>query len=71
MKFDYSKCMNLMIFSLDLCSFFSSFACVMKGLDPLKVKLAVVGDGNRNESIVLATTPELKKLGISTAATRL
>ncbi|WP_422851121.1 hypothetical protein [Bacillus thuringiensis] len=43
----------------------------MKGLDSLKVKLAVVGDGNRNESIVLAATPELKKLGISTAATRL
>nr|WP_240515083.1 hypothetical protein [Bacillus cereus] len=39
----------------------------MRGLDPLKVKLAVVGDVDRNGSIVLAATPGLKKLGISTA----
>ncbi|PHB27085.1 damage repair protein [Bacillus pseudomycoides] len=65
--FDYSKCMNRMIFCIDLCSFFASCACVMRGLDPLKVKLAVVGDVNRKGSIVLACTPELKKLGISTA----
>lgn len=42
----------------------------MRGLDPLKVKLAVVGDINRKESIVFATTPELKKMGIF-KATRL
>ncbi|PEI52366.1 damage repair protein [Bacillus pseudomycoides] len=65
--FDYSKCMNRMIFCIDLCAFFASCACVMRGLDPLKVKLAVVGDVNRKGSIVLACTPELKKLGISTA----
>ncbi|PEM35670.1 DinB/UmuC family translesion DNA polymerase [Bacillus pseudomycoides] len=65
--FDYSKCMNRMIFCIGLCSFFASCACVMRGLDPLKVKLAVVGDVNRNGSIVLAATPELKKMGISTA----
>ncbi|MDA2236798.1 hypothetical protein PDM89_27845 [Bacillus cereus] len=65
--FDYSKCMNRMIFCIDLCSFFASCACVMRGLDPLKVKLAVVGDVNRKGSIVLAATPELKKLGVSTA----
>ncbi|AHA75943.1 putative DNA-damage repair protein (plasmid) [Bacillus thuringiensis YBT-1518] len=29
--------------------------------------MAVVGDVNRKESIVLAATPELKKMGISTA----
>ncbi|WP_255261501.1 DinB/UmuC family translesion DNA polymerase [Bacillus pseudomycoides] len=56
-----------MIFCIDLCAFFASCACVMRGLDPLKVKLAVVGDVNRKGSIVLACTPELKKLGISTA----
>ncbi|PFA61903.1 hypothetical protein CN402_09725 [Bacillus sp. AFS015896] len=39
----------------------------MRGLDSLKVKLAVVGDVNRNEFIVLAATPELEKSGISTA----
>ncbi|PGZ07900.1 hypothetical protein COE30_15165 [Bacillus cereus] len=65
--FDYSKWMNQMIFCIDLCSFFASCACVMRGLDPLKVKLAVVGDVDRNGSFVLAATPELEKLGISTA----
>ena len=65
--FDYSKCMNRMILCIDLCSFFASCACVMRGLDPLKIKLAVVGDVNRKGSIVLAATPELKKMGISTA----
>ncbi|WP_255288944.1 Y-family DNA polymerase [Bacillus cereus] len=39
----------------------------MRGLDPLKVKLAVIGDVNRNGSIMLAANLELKKLGISTA----
>ncbi|MDM5235204.1 hypothetical protein QUF83_03020 [Bacillus cereus] len=39
----------------------------MRRLVPLKVKLAVVGDVNRNGSILLAATPELKKLGVSTA----
>lgn len=67
MMFDYSKCMNRMIFCIDLCSFFASCACVMRGLDPLKVKLAAVGDVNRKGAIVLAATPELKKLDISTA----
>lgn len=67
MMFDYSKCMNRMIFCIDLYSFFASCACVMRGLDPLKVKLAIVGDVNRNGSIVSAATPELKKLDISTA----
>nr|CBW44182.1 putative DNA-damage repair protein [Bacillus cereus VPC1401] len=32
------------------------------GLDPLHTKLAVVEDVNRNGSIMLATTSELKKL---------
>lgn len=45
---------------------FASISCVGLGLDPLKVKLAVVGDVNRDESIVLSATPELKKLGIDT-----
>ena len=43
---------------------FASCACIMRGLDPLKVKLAVVGDVNRKGSIVLAATPELKKIEV-------
>lgn len=38
----------------------------MRGLDPLKVNLANVGDLNRKGSIVFAGIPELKKMGIST-----
>jgi DNA polymerase V len=51
---------------VDLKSFFASVSCIGLGLDPLKVKLAVVGDINRDGSVVLAATPELKKLGIGT-----
>ncbi|OUB30741.1 DNA repair protein [Bacillus thuringiensis serovar pirenaica] len=38
------------------------------GLDPMYTKLAVVGDVNRNGSIVLATTPPLKALGVKKMA---
>lgn len=34
------------------------------GLDPMRTKLAVVGDVNRRSPIVLAATPPLKDLGI-------
>lgn len=65
--YDYSKCTNRAIACLDLKSFYASCACVLRGLDPMKVKLAVVGDINRPGSIVLAATPELKKV-ISTGS---
>jgi len=64
--YDYSTFPKRLIFCVDLKSFFASVSCVNLGLDPLKVKLAVVGDVNRDGSIVLAATPELKKLGIGT-----
>lgn len=38
------------------------------GLDPLKTRLAVVGDINRSGSVVLAATPLLKKEGIKTGS---
>ncbi|OTY18467.1 hypothetical protein BK732_13045 [Bacillus thuringiensis serovar navarrensis] len=41
----------------DLRSFYASVSCIKMGLDPLHTKLAVVGDVNRNGSIVLAATP--------------
>jgi len=65
--YDYSKYPNRLIFCVDLKSFYASVSCVELGLDPLKVMLAVVGDINREGSIVLAATPLLKqKFGIST-----
>lgn len=38
------------------------------GLDPMYTKLAVVGDVNRNGSIVLAATPPLQALGVKKMA---
>jgi DNA polymerase V len=38
------------------------------GLNPMHTKLAVVGDVNRNGSIVLAATPPLKALGVKKMA---
>lgn len=40
----------------------------MRGLNPLTVKLAVVGSTDRQGSVVLAATPKLKKLGIKTGS---
>lgn len=53
---------------IDLKSFFASVSCVMHGLDPLTVKLVVVGSKDRQGSVVLAATPPLKKLGIKTGS---
>ncbi|UPM56144.1 DNA polymerase thumb domain-containing protein [Gottfriedia acidiceleris] len=64
--YDYSMFPNDIIFFIDMKSFFASVSCRLLGLDPLKVKLAVVGDTSREGSVVLAATPEMKKLGIAT-----
>ncbi|WP_249924142.1 Y-family DNA polymerase, partial [Bacillus thuringiensis] len=52
----------------DLRSFYASVSCIKMGLDPMYTKLAVVGDVNRNGSIVLAATPPLKALGVKKMA---
>lgn len=56
------------IFCIDLKSFFASVSSIMRGLDPLTVKLAVVGNTEQRGSVVLAATPKLKKLGIKTGS---
>ncbi|PGZ94967.1 DNA repair protein [Bacillus pseudomycoides] len=62
--YDYSLLPNRHILCVDLRSFYASVSCVKMGLDPLRTKLAVVGDVNRQGSIVLAATPPLKALGV-------
>ncbi|OUB17564.1 DNA repair protein [[Bacillus thuringiensis] serovar konkukian] len=52
----------------DLRSFYASVSCIKMGLNPMHTKLAVVGDVNRNGSIVLAATPPLKALGVKKMA---
>ncbi len=54
---------NRHILCIDLRGFYASCECVMRGLDPLEAKLAVVGNVERSGSIVLAISPGLKKLG--------
>ncbi len=68
MMYDYNLLEDRDILCIDQKSFFASVACIQKGLDPMKVKLAVVADTKRQGSVVLAATPELKKLGIKTGS---
>lgn len=66
--YDYSKLERRAILCVDLKSFFASVSCRLLGLDVDTTKLAVVGDINRQGSVVLAATPELKKMGIKTGS---
>ncbi|WP_027963270.1 DNA polymerase IV [Halalkalibacillus halophilus] len=49
------------VFCIDMRSFYASVECMKRGVDPQTSLLAVVGDPNRNGSIVLAASPALKK----------
>ncbi len=66
--YNYYICPHRHILCVDLKSFFASVSCILKGLDPKTTKLAVVGDTKSIGSVVLAATPELKKLGIRTGS---
>ncbi|AFQ13099.1 TPA: Y-family DNA polymerase [Bacillus pacificus] len=66
--YDYSILPNRIILCVDLRSFYASVSCIKMGLDPMRTKLAVVGDVNRSGSIVLAATPPLKALGVKKMA---
>jgi DNA polymerase V len=53
-------------------SFYASCSAVIEGLDPLECYLAVIGDKEREGSIVLAASPKLKKeFGIKTGSRKL
>src|SRR3954454_224817 len=64
---DYSKMPQQQILCIDMKSFYASCSAVMEGLDPLDCYLVVVGDKEREGSIVLAASPRMKKeFGIKT-----
>ncbi|RHW41161.1 UV damage repair protein UvrX [Neobacillus notoginsengisoli] len=66
---DYSTLPQHKILCVDMKSFYASCAAVMEGLDPLGCYLAVVGDTNREGSVVLAASPLLKReFGIKTGS---
>lgn len=58
---DYSLYPRHNVLCIDIRSFYASVAAIKLGLNPLTALLAVVGDINRKGSIVLATSPALKK----------
>lgn len=68
MMYNYYICPQRDVLCVDLKSFFASVSCILKGLDPLTTKLAVVGDTKSTGSVVLAATPPLKELGIKTGS---
>ncbi|MGN1386888.1 MAG: DNA polymerase thumb domain-containing protein [Bacillus sp. (in: firmicutes)] len=64
---DYSELPHQHILCVDMKSFYASCSAVMQGLDPLNCYLAVVGDKNRQGSIVLAASPLMKaEFGVKT-----
>ena len=66
---DYSKLPQQQILCIDMKSFYASCSAVMEGLDPLNCYLVVVGNKEREGSVVLAASPKIKKeFGIKTGA---
>ncbi|WP_062104746.1 Y-family DNA polymerase [Bacillus niameyensis] len=69
MDIDYGTLPHKKILCIDMKSFYASCSAVMKGLDPLKCHLAVIGNLSQPGSIVLAATPPMKKdFGIKTGS---
>lgn len=69
MMVDYSTMPQHKILCVDIKSFYASCSAVMLGLDPLNCYLAVVGNQERQGSVVLAASPRLKKeFGIKTGS---
>lgn len=65
---DLSKLPRHDILCVDMKSFYATCECLDHGFDPMKKKLAVVGKIDNDGSVVLAASPALKKLGITTGS---
>lgn len=66
---DYCNMPNEYVMCVDMKSFFASCSAVMNGWDPLECYLAVVSDKERTGSVVLASSPKMKKeFGIKTGS---
>ena len=53
-----------MYLCIDMKSFFASVECVVRGLNPMEVPLAVVDARRGDGALVMAATPALKKYGV-------
>ncbi len=58
---NYNQLPHHNILCIDMKAFYASVEAVERGLDPLQVFLAVVGDKSRKGSVVLAASPALKR----------
>lgn len=58
---NYEKLPKRKILCVDMKSFYASCAAVILGLDPLTSYIAVVGDKERQGSVVLASSPKMKQ----------
>lgn len=56
--------LNREYIAIDLKSFYASFECVYRGLNPLKTNLVVADTSRTEKTICLAVSPSLKKYGI-------
>ena len=56
--------MNRIYFCIDLKTFFASFECVERGLDPFKTDLIVADPDRGKGAICLAISPSMKNKGI-------
>ena len=64
---DYGQYPSRSVLCVDMRSFYASCAAVLLGLDPMTCLLAVVGNTERQGSIVLAASPALKReFGVQT-----
>ncbi|MGM9874287.1 MAG: DNA methylase [Bacilli bacterium] len=50
--------------AIDLKSFYASYECVSRGLDPLTTNLVVADESRTDKTICLAISPSLKKYGL-------
>lgn len=57
--------LNKKILCIDLKSFYASVECVLRGLDPFTTPLVVADKSIGEYAIVLAVTPYLKQMGVS------
>lgn len=65
-SFDWAGLPYRNIACIDMRSFYASCAAALEGLDVMKTPIAVIGNKERKGSVVLAASPPLKKLGVTT-----
>ncbi|MFW5999652.1 MAG: UV damage repair protein UvrX [Halanaerobiaceae bacterium] len=66
-EINYDKLPDRSILCVDMKAFYASVEAVERGLDPLSVYLAVIGNRKRKGSVILAASPALKhKYGLGT-----